>query len=104
MNTMTSVSAPDRFGELAGDLDGGTPDGRAPFVFLPGLTFDRLMWQPVTRSLGAIDPGRTTLALDMPGEGESFGTFRSIEAAIEQLHAAITAAGLERPVVVGHSA
>ena len=48
-------------------------------------------------------PGRTTLALDMPGEGESVRTFRGLETAIEQLHVAITAAGIENPVVVGHS-
>jgi len=72
-------------------------------VFLPGLTFDRTMWRPVLRSLDELDPGRTTLTVDMPGEGESVGTFRSLEAAIEQLHAAIIAAGIENPVLVGHS-
>ena len=50
-----------------------------------------------------IEPGRTTLALDMPGEGESVGTFRGLEAAIEQLHAAIAAAGIDDPILVGHS-
>jgi pimeloyl-ACP methyl ester carboxylesterase len=98
--TFTSTA---RFGELAGELDRGAADGRAPLVLLPGLTFDRSMWQPVLRALEAIDPGRTTLALDMPGEGESFGTFRGLEAVIEQLHAAITDAGLASPVLVGHS-
>src|SRR6478735_4673919 len=92
-----------RFGELAGDLAVGTGDALAPLVFLPGLTFDRTMWRPALESLHAIDPGRTTLALDMPGEGESIGTFRGLEVAIEQLHAAITSAGVERPVLVGHS-
>jgi pimeloyl-ACP methyl ester carboxylesterase len=105
MTTTTTTSAwtPAYFGELAGDFQAGTADGRAPFVFLPGLTFDRLMWRPVLGSLGVIDPGRTALVLDMPGEGESFGAFRGLEDAIEQLHVAITAAGLERPIVVGHS-
>jgi len=103
MSTTTDTWTPTRFGELAGDFDAGTPDGRAPFVLLPGLTFDRTMWRPVVRSLRAVDPGRTTLVLDMPGEGESFGTFRGLDSAIEQLHVAIVAAGVERPVVVGHS-
>ena len=58
---------------------------------------------PALRSLRTIDPGRTTLALDMPGEGESVGTFRGLETAIEQLHVAIAAAGIEIPVLVGHS-
>ena len=75
---MTTTAAPSRFGELAGDFAAGSGDARAPFVFLPGLTFDRTMWRPAVRSLRTIDPGRTTLALDMPGEGESVGTFRGI--------------------------
>jgi pimeloyl-ACP methyl ester carboxylesterase len=96
-------STPLRFGEFTGDVDPGTADDRAALVFLPGLTFDRTMWRPVLGSLRAIDPGRTTLALDMPGEGESVGTFRGLEAAIDQVHAAITAAGIENRVIVGHS-
>ena len=100
---MTTASITPRFGELAGDLEAGTGDGRAALVFLPGLTFDRTMWRPVLRSLRTIDPGRTTLTLDMPGEGESIGTFRGLEVAIDQLHVAIAAAGIEKPVLVGHS-
>ena len=101
--TITGFETPQCFGELTGDLIPGSNDDRAPLVFLPGLTFDRKMWLPALRSIHGMDPGRTTLALDMPGEGESVGTFRSIEAAIEQLHAAITAAGIEDPVLVAHS-
>jgi pimeloyl-ACP methyl ester carboxylesterase len=105
--TMTTFAAPFstalRFGELTGNFDPGSGDDRAPLVFLPGLTFDRTMWLPLLRALGEIDPGRTTLALDMPGEGDSVGTFRGLEAAIEQLHTAITAAGIENPILVGHS-
>ena len=96
-------SASMRFGELTGELEAGSGDGRAPLVFLPGLTFDRSMWRPVLRSLREIDPGRATLALDMPGEGESVDTFRGLPVAIEQLHAAIVVAGLERPLLVAHS-
>src|SRR5215471_20568608 len=101
--TFAPVSAPTRFGELAGHFDMGTGDTRAPLVFLPGLTFDRTMWSPALASLRTIDPGRTTLALDMPGEGESIGVFRGIEIAVEQLHVAIASAGIENPVLVGHS-
>src|SRR6478735_7154878 len=100
---MSTGSITPRFGELAGDLAAGTGDGRAPLVLMPGLTFDRTMWRPALESLRTIDPGRTTLALDMPGEGESFGCFRGLEAAIEQLHVAIASARVERPVLVGHS-
>jgi pimeloyl-ACP methyl ester carboxylesterase len=39
----------------------------------------------------------------MPGEGESVGTFRGVEAAIDQLHDAISAAGIDDPVLVAHS-
>ena len=53
------------------------------------------MWRPAIASLRAIQPGHTTLALDMPGEGESVGTFRGLDAAIEQLQVAIAAAGIE---------
>jgi pimeloyl-ACP methyl ester carboxylesterase len=100
---MITAPAPTRFGELSGNLTIGTGDERPPLVLLPGLTFDRTMWRPVLEVLGTIDPGRTTLALDMPGEGESFGTFRGLEVAIEQLHVAIASAGVEVPVIVGHS-
>jgi pimeloyl-ACP methyl ester carboxylesterase len=100
---MTTASITPRFGELAGDLAAGTGDGRAALVFLPGLTFDRTMWRPALRSLRTIDPGRTTLTLDMPGEGESIGAFRGLEVAIEQLHVAIAAADIENPVLTGHS-
>jgi pimeloyl-ACP methyl ester carboxylesterase len=101
---MTTASAPSRFGALAGDLVVGTDAGRAPLVFLPGLTFDRTMWRATLESLRAIDPGVTTLSLDPPGEGESFGSFRGYEVALDQLQAAIASAGVERPIVVGHSA
>ncbi len=101
MTFSTIVTQP--FGELAGDLTAGTGDARAALVFLPGLTFDRTMWWPTLQSLRSVDPGRTTLALDMPGEGESVGTFRGLETAIDQLHTAIAAAGIDVPVVVGHS-
>ena len=101
--TMAAFSTPLRLGELTGDFDPGAGDDRAPLVFLPGLTFDRTMWRPVLQSLREIDPGRTTVALDMPGEGDSVGTFRGLEAAIGQIHVAITAAGIENPVLVGHS-
>ena len=101
--TSATASAATRFGELAGEFAMGSGDDRAPLVFLPGLTFDRTMWRAALASLRTIDPGRTTLALDMPGEGDSIGVFRGIEAAIEQLHVAITSAGIENPVLVGHS-
>jgi|tagenome__1003787_1003787.scaffolds.fasta_scaffold20977194_4 pimeloyl-ACP methyl ester carboxylesterase len=100
---MTAAPPLTKFGELAGSLAVGTDDDRSSLVFLPGLTFDRTMWRPAIEALRTVDPGRTTLALDPPGEGESFGTFRGLEAAVDQLHVAIAAAGLDAPVIVGHS-
>jgi hypothetical protein len=85
---MTTASITPRFGELAGDLAAGTGDGRAALVLLPGLTFDRTMWRPALRSLRTIDPGRTTLALDMPGEGERHRRRnRELARAADALHA-----------------
>ena len=100
---MTPTPTPHRFGELAGDFNAGCGDSRAPIVFLPGLTFDRTVWTPALRELDRIDPGRRTLTLDLPGEGESEGTFRGFSLVFEQVHAAISAAGIERPILVAHS-
>ena len=100
---MHTAPASTRFGELAGEYAAGDDEALAPLVFLPGLTFDRTMWRPAIAALHAIEPGHATLALDMPGEGESVGTFRGLDTAIEQLQAAIASAGIERPVIVGHS-
>src|SRR3954447_1279104 len=100
---MTTAPTLTRFGDLAGNLTVGTDVEQAPLLFLPGLTFDRTMWRPALESLREVDPGRTTLALDMPGEGASLGSFRGLEAAIEQLHVATASAGVEVPVIVGHS-
>jgi pimeloyl-ACP methyl ester carboxylesterase len=100
---MHTATAPSRFGELAGDFTPGDDDTRAPLVFLPGLTFDRTMWRPAIHALRTVDPGHATLALDMPGEGESVGAFRGLDTAVEQLQVAIAAAGIANPVLVGHS-
>ncbi len=77
----------------------------SPLVLLHGLTFDRRHWEPLRRELATVDPGRSILALDLPGHGgaparASYG----LEETAEVLHHQITAAGLtEPPVVVGHS-
>jgi pimeloyl-ACP methyl ester carboxylesterase len=55
---------------MAADLY-GFADERPPLVLLPGLTFDRRIWQPVLDHLARIDPGRQVLAVDLPGHGES---------------------------------
>jgi pimeloyl-ACP methyl ester carboxylesterase len=77
-------------------------DPEAPvFVLLHGLTFDRRMWQPVLAELPA--PHRA-VALDLPGHGGSpLFAGRGLAAAVDAVHAAVQAAGIDAPIVVGHS-
>jgi pimeloyl-ACP methyl ester carboxylesterase len=88
---------------LAAD-DYGHADDRTPLVLLHGLTFDRSMWRPALTELHRIDPGRRALALDLPGHGASPG-WRSydIQGLARGIHHAVQEAGLEAPIVVGHS-
>ena len=88
---------------MAADLY-GFADERPPLVLLPGLTFDRRIWQPVLDHLARIDPGRQVLSLDLPGHGESPDQLPHSMAHIAGLiRQAVEEAGLDTPVVVGHS-
>ena len=88
---------------MAADLY-GFADERPPLVLLPGLTFDRRIWQPVLDHLSRIDPGRQVLALDLPGHGESPDQLpHSTQHITGLIHQAVEEAGLETPVMVGHS-
>src|ERR1700730_7091490 len=51
--------------------DVGRSDDRPPLVLLHGLTFDRRMWRPALTELDTMDPGRRTIAIDLPGHGDS---------------------------------
>ncbi len=89
---------------LAAD-DLGRSDDRPPLVLLHGLTFDRQMWRPALAELDTIDPGRRTIAIDLPGHGASpDAASYTLDALVERVHAAVEDAGLKAPVVVGHSA
>jgi pimeloyl-ACP methyl ester carboxylesterase len=79
----------------------GTDPAAPAFVFLHGLTFDRRMWQP---ALAELPPAHRAIALDLPGHGGSppFAA-RGLAAAVDAVHAAVDAAGLDAPIVVGHS-
>jgi pimeloyl-ACP methyl ester carboxylesterase len=89
---------------LAAD-DVGRSDGRAPLVLLHGLTFDRKMWRSALTELETMDPGRRAIALDLPGHGESpDATSYTVEELVARVHEAVAEAGLEAPVIVGHSA
>jgi pimeloyl-ACP methyl ester carboxylesterase len=88
---------------LAAD-DYGHSDDRAPLVLLHGLTFDRSLWRPSLAELSRIDPGRRVLALDLPGHGASPGwPPYDVQSLARGVHRAVEEAGLQSPVVVGHS-
>lgn len=81
---------------LAYDLDGsGTP-----VVLLHGMTFDRRTWRPIIEQLhGSV----MTIAIDLPGHGDSDGEPTSLEHVTDQIYRLLKSLGVERPVVVGHS-
>jgi pimeloyl-ACP methyl ester carboxylesterase len=89
---------------LAAD-DVGRSDDRPPLVLLHGLTFDRQMWRPSLVELETMDPGRRAISIDLPGHGDSPDSMSyTVEAVVERVHEAVGEAGLQAPVVVGHSA
>jgi pimeloyl-ACP methyl ester carboxylesterase len=88
---------------MAGDLC-GSADERPPLVLLPGLTFDRRIWQPVLDQLAQIDQGRQILSLDLPGHGDSPDQLpHSMGHVVSLIHQAVAETGLDTPVMVGHS-
>ncbi|MGI5520310.1 alpha/beta fold hydrolase [Micromonospora sp. CA-259024] len=94
---------PRSIGGLATDSY-GRDDDRAPLVLVHGLTYDRRQWDPVLRELAALDPDRRVLRMDLPGHGGSPGRDSyDIAEVAGVIHEAVTAVGLEAPVLVGHS-
>jgi pimeloyl-ACP methyl ester carboxylesterase len=82
----------------------GADDERTPLVLLHGLTFNRTIWRTVLRELDVVDPQRRTIAFDLPDHGESPAlSSHDLEEVAGALHDAIAAAGVDRPVLVGHS-
>src|SRR3954468_3584742 len=82
----------------------GSADERPPLVLLPGLTFNRRIWQPVLGDLSRIDPARQGRAPDPPGPGDSPDQLpHSMQHIDSLIHQAVEEAGLEAPVMVGHS-
>lgn len=94
----------DFLNDLAVDRYGDEDDRRPPLVLLHGLTYDRRHWEPFARELSATDPHRRVIAIDLPGHGESaaWASYGSDEV-VDAIHGAVVRAGLESPVVVGHS-
>jgi pimeloyl-ACP methyl ester carboxylesterase len=71
-----------------------------PVILLHGLTFNRATWAPVVKRLG---DGVRTVAIDLPGHGDSRGRPRSLWEVAALVHDLADAIGIERPIVVGHS-
>ena len=95
---------PDRdttYAGLAATERPGTDPGAPAFVFLHGLSFDRRMWEPILAELPA---AHRAIALDLPGHGCSppFAA-HGLAAVVDAVHAAVDAAELDAPIVVGHS-
>lgn len=88
---------------LGGFLE-GDPDDRPPLVLLHGLTFDHRMWVPALDVLRRVDPGRRVLTLDLPGHGSSPRLPDcDPEAVAAAVASAVEDAGLDVPILVGHS-
>ena len=69
-------------------------------MLVHGLTFDRRIWQPIIDRLG---DSVTSLAIDLPGHGESQGEPVPMQDIADQIHSLVQAPGLERPIGGGHS-
>lgn len=85
-------------GDLAADVS-GRDDDRPPLVLLHGLTYERGQWAPLVERLA----GRRVVALDLPGHGESPRGSYAFDDVTDAIHSAVSAAGLTRPVLIGHS-
>ena len=105
MNTIdhidTTYASRVRWAGLAGRSSGDANTSRRAFVFLHGLTFDHRMWDPV---LEALPPHHSAIAFDLPGHGGSPALpGHDLEAVAEAVHTAVLDAGIDAPIVVGHS-
>lgn len=71
-----------------------------PVVLLHGLTFNRTTWTPIVERLGN---DIRTVAVDLPGHGETEGSPRSLWEVASLVHDTVTELGIARPIIVGHS-
>lgn len=86
--------------ELLAFDDGGSGSG-SPVVLIHGLTFSRRSWDPIAKRLAE---QHRVIALDLPGHGESLGSAADPQTVATRIAATLRAAGVEKPLVVGHSA
>lgn len=90
-----------RWAGLSGRERAGDDPAAQAFVLLHGLTFDRLMWDPV---LEGLPPEHRAIAFDLPGHGGSpMLPEPGLGAVVDAIHEAVLDAGLDSPVMVGHS-
>jgi pimeloyl-ACP methyl ester carboxylesterase len=90
-----------RWAGLAGRMRGAPTAPTSPIVLLHGLTFDRRMWDPL---LDALPADQCAIAFDLPGHGASPALDeRGLAPVVDAICGAISDAGLEAPIVVGHS-
>jgi pimeloyl-ACP methyl ester carboxylesterase len=71
-----------------------------PLLLLHGLTFDRTTWRPIIERLGN---DVRTVAVDLPGHGETGGAARSLWEVAADVHSLARELRIDRPIVVGHS-
>jgi pimeloyl-ACP methyl ester carboxylesterase len=103
MSTTTPTRSTTQYAGLVADT-AGHDDSRPPLVLLHGLTFDRTTWRPVLDELDAVDPDRRVVAFDLPDHGASAPLpSHDLEQVAAAVHVAVETAGLEQPVLVGHS-
>lgn len=89
------------YADLAATERSGTDPAAPAFVLLHGLTFDRRMWEP---AMAALPPRHRMIAFDLPGHGGSPPVAaRGLAPVVDAVHRAVAAAGIEAPIVVGHS-
>src|SRR4051794_29448756 len=92
------AAPPRRWAGLSGRASG---EAGCPIVLLHGLTFDHRMWEPALTALGG---AQRAIAFDLPGHGASPPLPEAgLWPVVAAVHAAVRAAGLEAPLVVGHS-
>lgn len=77
-------------------------DEPAALVLVHGWSADMSVW---SENLGELSASIRTIAIDLPGHGESRGPARgySMEYLARAVHAVIENAGVEFPILVGHS-
>jgi pimeloyl-ACP methyl ester carboxylesterase len=97
----TGSAARIRWAGLAGREHGDEAASGRPLVLLHGLTFDRRMWDPL---LEVVPDRQRVIAFDLPGHGGSPPLSEpGLAPVVEAIHEAVLAAGIDRPILVGHS-